>query len=486
MAANDFDLLPVDSSLGIAFDLQMSRAISRIANPQLKPSDPLPKRRLFDIHVGEDVLVTYPTYTRPTGRFLTAKYLPLKSISFELSEPYDLPSSREEGIAFLDEYLPSMFIRDPTFGLGVTTLIAPLIHVISDIPQIEYLHLCSEPTRVDGTTFVLNYDDYEGLRLGCGRIARKFQNESRIERTIFASDTVLHPIDPDRFPVRGRPYVTGEIHKLLGGPQLASTLLKGKDRVGVAQAAASNAKALAQRDPTEFVQLQRHIELVSLDRLIKRFSKLDVENAAEPRWQKLFELNPFILSMVFGYPVVLVASGSPVGGVKFWGNGEKIADFLLKNDKSQNAALVEIKRPDTELIGAKYRGEVWQPHWKLTGAIVQVLDQRSKFIKSLPNLKDNSGYYEIEAHAVDCVVVAGRTPEDKDKRASFELFRMQMKDVRIVTFDELLAKLELLRALLEGEVVPEVEGAFEVAAEKEELEAPFNGDGGDAGIGVDR
>ncbi|MGZ8287299.1 MAG: Shedu immune nuclease family protein [Allosphingosinicella sp.] len=454
MADNDFQLLQVDSSLGIAFDLQMSRAISREANRELKASDPLPTRLLFEIHLGEDELITYPTYTRPTDRFLKAKYLPIRSISFELSSSYEVPESQEQAIEFLDQQLPSMFIRDPGYGLGVTNLISPLINVISTVPHIQYLLISiSKSTQVNRNKFILNYDDYEELRLTFGRIARKYQAESRIERTIFANDALLNPLDPERYPLKGRGYVTGTIHKLLGGPQLKGTVLKGKDRIGVAQAVSANARNLAEKNPDEFVRLQRKIELVSLDVLIDRFRKLEAGNAAEQRWQTLFELNPFILSMIFGYPVVLVAGGSSVGGGKFWGNGEKIADFLLKNEKTHNAALVEIKRPDTELIGAKYREEVWRPHPDLTGAIVQVLDQRSKFVKSLPSLKDNSDYYEIQAHSVDCVIVAGCTPVEKDKRASFELFRTQIKDVRIVTFDELLAKLELLRDLLAGESV---------------------------------
>ncbi|ATY32979.1 Shedu immune nuclease family protein [Sphingomonas psychrotolerans] len=448
MAATDFDLLLDATSIGMAYTLQMSRVISRIANPELKPSEKLPNRLLFEVHIGEDELITYPTYTRPTERFLTGKYAPLKSISFALTEPYTPPETREEAIAFLDERLPPMFIRDPAYGLGVTTLIAPLLNVIRDIDGIAHLAIGPDATRIEGDIFHLNSGDYEDLRLHFGRVARNYQNESRIERTIAANDMLLHALDATRFPLQGRPYQAGTIHKLLGGPQLAGTALRGKDRIGVARAAAANAKVLAQKDPLEFAALQRDIQLVSLEALIARFRDLMAENASEPRWQTLFDANPFILSMVFGYPVVLVASGTPVGGIRFGGNGQKFADFLYKNDRTQNAALVEIKRPDTELVGPLYRGEVWPPHGKLSGAITQVLDQRAKFIKTLPLLKDNSDYAAIEAHAVDCVVVAGRTPENRDKRAGFELFRSQLKDVRIVTFDELLAKLELLRDLL--------------------------------------
>ena len=52
------------------------------------------------------------------------------------------------------------------------------------------------------------------------------------------------------------------------------------------------------------------------------------------------------------------------------------------------------------------------------------------------------------AHAVDCVVVAGRKPIDAERLASFEMYRTSLKDVRTYTFDEVLLKLRALRDYL--------------------------------------
>lgn len=43
-----------------------------------------------------------------------------------------------------------------------------------------------------------------------------------------------------------------------------------------------------------------------------------------------------------------------------------------------------------------------------------------------------------------CVVITGMLPKDELQRRSFEVFRNSSKDVEIITFDELLAKLRLL------------------------------------------
>jgi hypothetical protein len=86
----------------------------------------------------------------------------------------------------------------------------------------------------------------------------------------------------------------------------------------------------------------------------------------------------------------------------------------------------------------------------LTASIVQVLDQREKLLTNLAALKHNANLGDLEGHSVDCVLVVGRMPETRPKRGSLELFRSSLQGVRLVTFDELLGKIMLLRELLSG------------------------------------
>jgi len=60
---------------------------------------------------------------------------------------------------------------------------------------------------------------------------------------------------------------------------------------------------------------------------------------------------------------------------------------------------------------------------------------------SLPVKKQESGVYDVGAYAVGGILVIGRTPDDRDRQKSLELFRHDLKSVLIVTYDELLAKL---------------------------------------------
>jgi chorismate mutase len=283
------------------------------------------------------------------------------------------------------------------------------------------------------------------------RITRRYQGESLAEREMLAYNASLHRANPSEHPFRERPYEAGTIYKLLGGAQSSRTKLKGKDRASLLTAISNNAMEIAKRDPKEFVQLQKDIELVSLDRLIAVFQVNLRRNGKEAAWQKLLELNPFILSMLFGQPVVILQSSASVGGQTLAGGGTKIADFLAKNPLSHNAAIVELKRPDTQLLGQEYRSNVFSPSQALMGSIVQILDQRHKLVTDVAGIKHRSKLLDLDVFAVECVVVAGRMPNEDGRLSSFELIRSQMKDVRIVTFDELLERLQLLRELLAGE-----------------------------------
>jgi hypothetical protein len=196
------------------------------------------------------------------------------------------------------------------------------------------------------------------------------------------------------------------------------------------------------------MELQRDIELVTLERLIDKLDSLMEKQSTEPQWHNLFADNPFILTLAFGLPVIAIGDQVSVGGRTFFGAGEKITDFLVKNDITDNLALIEIKTPNTKLLGRPYRLGVFPPSADLAGAVTQVLDQRYKLQAEFNAKKAASRRYDLEAYAVRCVVIIGTTPKEPDQKKSLELFRNSLHDTLIVTFDELLAKLRHLHQFL--------------------------------------
>jgi len=171
-------------------------------------------------------------------------------------------------------------------------------------------------------------------------------------------------------------------------------------------------------------------------------------NADEGFWQITFRENVYAISQVFAAPLVLIQEAAYVGGMNVDRQHAKLVDYLFSQESSQEAVLVEIKTPATKLLGPKYRG-TFRPSIELSGAVMQALDYRRTLSKNLTSVVDGTSH-KLSAFAPKCVVIIGNGAVELDndtKRAAFELFRSNSKDVEIVTYDELFRKLEVLASL---------------------------------------
>ena len=350
------------------------------------------------------------------------------------------------------------------YGLGIMKEMHPLITAIEELKGVTTLVISDRnETHLDENAFYLARRDYDALRAASMTVARHYQGESLEDRRILAHNATLHRAHPDLFPEKATPYRAGTVFKLLGSKGSAGVKLSPRDRAGMIAALSSEARKISRSEKHAAIQLQQGIELLNLNQLIAAFERRLSGSKAEKEWQGLFQKNPFILSMTLGYPITVLQPHAHAGGMTLQGNGNKIADFLAKTQTTHNAALIEIKTPKTELLGEEYRVGVFGPSRHLTGAVVQVLDQRRLFIEEIATLKHRSRIQDLEAHAVDCVIVAGRTPTEPSRQASFELIRHQYKDVTVLTFDELLEKLKLLQSLLAQETEPMTAAAYQTS-----------------------
>lgn len=172
-------------------------------------------------------------------------------------------------------------------------------------------------------------------------------------------------------------------------------------------------------------------------------------NKSESFWQKKLSENAFALSQVFSYPVVIMLEQVYVGGKKMENTEGKIADFLIRSTLTQNVALVEIKTPATRLLGKAYRAG-FSISSELSGAITQALAQRDAFMKEFYMHRGKSEV-PFEAFDPQCFVIAGSWEDELTKpeqRQSFQLFRSNLRNVEVITYDELFKKVEILVNLL--------------------------------------
>ena len=175
----------------------------------------------------------------------------------------------------------------------------------------------------------------------------------------------------------------------------------------------------------------------------------NVENSNEEFWYQSLQEHAFVLSQVFASPMVVLRGKAYVGGTSVESTGGKFVDFLASGSLSKNAALIEIKTPMTRLLGRRYRG-VFNASAELTGAVLQIADYKDSLVKDHDNLLRGTEQ-RFEAFDPECVVIVGRLTEASDyaRRKSFELYRRGLRDVQIITYDELFGKVESLIALLE-------------------------------------
>ncbi|MCY3765501.1 MAG: DUF4263 domain-containing protein [Gemmatimonadetes bacterium] len=97
----------------------------------------------------------------------------------------------------------------------------------------------------------------------------------------------------------------------------------------------------------------------------------------------------------------------------------------------------------------EYREGVYTPSTKLSGSIMQALDQKYRFEREIAQFKENSKIRDIETYSVHCCLIIGKMPLGDEQQKSFEHFRRNSKNVDVITFDELLEKLKQLLGFLD-------------------------------------
>lgn len=300
----------------------------------------------------------------------------------------------------------------------------------------------------ESEVMTINEKDLRTLQKNIDKISARASKISLSTKHDVVTEILLEFIGRSRgYPVNlEKTNVNDRISKIALMPLNEVSSQRQKEAIEIVTA---NSKKILQEQPDKLVKLRNDIDLVTLDGLITKFTVMLKDDLEEFRWQRLFEENPFILNMAFGIPIIKVHRQAYVGGQKIAGGGDKITDFLVKNSISNNAAIIEIKKPATRLLGATtYRQDVYSPSSELSGAINQLLDQIYKFQKNIASLKEESGIYNIETYSVVGVLLIGRSLEIKSQRKSFELFRGNSKNIIIITFDELLEKLKQLRTFM--------------------------------------
>ena len=175
----------------------------------------------------------------------------------------------------------------------------------------------------------------------------------------------------------------------------------------------------------------------------------------EGLWQKYFEKNQWIFGYGLGYLFLSSLDDKKleqvVSGYNFNSPGKRVDALMKTKGIISSLCFIEIKTHRTKLLDNKpYRSGCWAPSKELAGAISQVQGTVASALESLSNklsVNDDEGNpsgEELFSYQPKSYLVIGSLDEfknengvNKDKYRSFELYRKNVTNPEIITFDEL-------------------------------------------------
>ncbi len=180
----------------------------------------------------------------------------------------------------------------------------------------------------------------------------------------------------------------------------------------------------------------------------------------ERAWQRVLEDNPWVLGVGLSGQLFTAWDRArleqAVVGRSIAGVGKRVDALLRTAGIIRALAFAEIKHHRTELVEGEYRSGCWSPSKELAGAVVQVQQSVHLACRDIgEHLQDTSADGESLPSATFLIrprsfVIAGTLAQltgksggvMTDKFRSFELFRRNLQEPEVITFDELVARAE--------------------------------------------
>lgn len=386
-----------------------------------------------EVSKKEDTFTIFPFYQNKKTNEVKQKYSKIKSFTFEEFK----------------NILPSGFITSPEKGYGVTKQLKPLIKVIESNLDVENITISKKKkTHIDGTSLILNYKDLEKIRKQISSVLRvSYEKNKTLVNNYFSQ------LFPSKFENKRETYQKGTIDKILSDYEDITKNLSAEDKsvlLTLFDTVSSSKKDIFEK--RKLIATREKIEKRFIEDILGEFErKLELKKINEEKWQEFFKENAWIFSQLFAYPTVLFKDRAYVGGKTIQDKDGKVVDFLYKNRLTKNSALIEVKTHTTKLLGNKpYRGtDVFHMDKELSGAIGQVLDQKETYCKKFDSLR---GENDISSFNPKCIVIIGRISDVREEQSkAFELMRSSLKDVEIITFDELYARIKSILSIFKND-----------------------------------
>lgn len=204
-------------------------------------------------------------------------------------------------------------------------------------------------------------------------------------------------------------------------------------------------KTLVNADPdlaTQFSYARIHAER---KKALEEFRQNLSVKRGEDWWQSFFEKNTWIFGYGLKYQILKSVQSQPrYGGINIAGKGLEKGDFLKRTEAEVRfTVLVEIKRPDSALLGNKaYRAGAWQLGEDLVGGVSQMQANCRRWELGGSQAEQNreallqKKIFTVQPKGILVIGITSQL-DNIDKRNTFELFRRNLMNPEILTFDEL-------------------------------------------------
>ena len=352
----------------------------------------------------------------------------------------------------LPDPLPRGIIKDWRLGYGFTKVLSPIIYSLES--KFDVYKIIVKPKGKFSIKNRVACFSYLDLNKFYPKMANLIEIQSDQKEALVSK--YLSQYLPKQFKENKQLYTKGSIYSIISNQIGDDGIISKDDYDAMLNLVVSKVGDQNIESKKVVIATKEKIEIRFLEDAIKDFKKnLNLKSKSgnlEKKWEQFFKDNSWIISNLFSLPVLLFANQAYVGGKEIFNTNGKITDFLFRNSLTDNLAIIELKTHKTDLLSKRpYRGnDVYSLSEELSGAVNQVLDQKQNILNEFHTLRSKAGQKDwFESFNSRCLIIVGLIKDlPVNGRRSFEIFRNNLYGVEIITFDEVLQKIESFISLI--------------------------------------
>lgn len=363
---------------------------------------------------------TWPIFTDiKSDLYRRSKHGKITKITYKLPAnlAFTLPLELDSATNLIESVFSDKLFQSVTLGLGLVKELNPIItslFLLSDLDSLVILH--EGTLQKVGRAAEISESHLDEIRLTLNNFSQRLRSRLNGAKAGYLYEALITKLDP-----RWIHQVYCPIERIIGNIEYVQKKQSARNRLDKAL------RLAVLFDPDELQYLQSRFELIALDEVIYKYVEMLNLNVPEESWKQFFSNEIIALQKLF-WPTAFEQKSSERGCL--------VEDSALNDNRlifyRQKIVLV-VKSPGTILMRCKSIEDFndYAPSPDLIGAITEL---------TRPGNPENMMSDDNTSH----VIVIGVSPETLEMRRDFDEYRLTCDGIKIMTFDEVLARLKLL------------------------------------------